>query len=465
MTADIPTSRRRSWAWRIGTPLRGIALALLWAAAAAAQEQQVPFDTGGQIEVLTRAEARRLHFLIDKYPDLTDARLFRNAAGDWFLEVSSRRSDGIWRERMPLTPEEAEQMRRSVSERLQGSGAGDAFIGPRAMLIGTCATLGLGFYAWAVPVGLDVDDTRLAIGLGLLSSAAAFYIPFAATAHRPVSYGEAEMLRIGATRGIADGFLLWGSLAPEDAESDREGILAALGGSALGAIAGQQWARRTAMSPGTARMVATGSDFGMFAGYLTAVLSDKEDDRPVRSGLMLAGGLAAPAAVYAGTRSWPYSWGDAEVLRAAGVLGIALGATAVDWFDSEDDKALAVGALVGCGAGFFAGHKLVENTEFSIGQAVLIELGTLAGSVAALGLTYVVSGSGTDETAYLTAGTAGAIGGFAATYLAMRNNPSAMSRSSLELRLEPAGLAALGLGAGARWSGRALPLLSVTGRF
>jgi hypothetical protein len=444
------------------------ALFVLTATSAAAQEIQFPFDTGGRVETLSRATAERLHVLLDEYPALVEARLFRTDAGAWFLEVTTRRGSELVRDRRSLTPEEASELRRQVTDRLAAFGAPGAPIGPRTLLVGTYTALGVTFYDWAVPFILDVNDGKSAAGLGLLSLGASFYIPYATTSRRTVTYGEAEMVRTCAARGLLDGWLLWEVFRPDndDDESTARGEAAlVMGASLTGGVVGSHWARWTQMTPGTAAMVANGSDFGMLAAGGVLVLSETKDNRGI-AGSLLVGGLGGVAAAYHRARARPYSWGDAEALRTAGFLGGFAATAVVDWSGTEDEKAYTAGALAGIAAGLAVGDRLVARTELTGGQAILIELGTVAGSVAGLGLAYLLASDDADGTVYLTSTAAGATAGYALTYRAMRGNRGSAQHSSLEFDLNPLGLAALRTGsAGERRDVRQAPLLSVRWRF
>lgn len=454
-----------------GIPLLMVALLLSAATGASAQDVQVPLDTDGRVQTITRAMAERLHLLLDEHPALAEARLFREGTDVWFLEVTSLREGELVRERQPLTPGEAAELRRQVTERLVAYGAPGAAIGPRALLVGTYSGLGLFFYDWAVPFILNVEDGRAASGLGLLTAGASFCIPYLATSGRPVTYGEAEMVRTGAVRGLAYGGILWALLQPQDDEGEgRGGTAIVLGASLAGGMAGSRWACVTRMTPGTAAMLANGSDFGMLAAAGVLVLSEAKDGRGIAGGL-LAGGVGGTAAAYRLARPRTYSWGDAQALRDAGLLGAFVGAAMVNWSDTEDEKSYAGGALAGMAAGLVVGDRLVQRTELSGGQAVLIELGTVAGSVVGVGLARLLVSDDADGSIYLTSAAAGAVAGYALTFRAMRRYPRAAARSVLELQVNPFGLAALrGRREGARRD-RArgdlprMPLLSVSCRF
>lgn len=325
--------------------------------------------------------------------------------------------------------------------------------------------MGLVLYDWAVPYILGVEDPKAGVGLGLLSAGASFYIPFSTTSRRMVTYGEAEMVRTSALRGLPYGALVYDLIRSDDEEGGRALASLLMASSLAGGIGGSHWARKTQMTAGTARMVANGSDFGMLAAGGLLVFCDAEDDHVI-AGSLLAGGIGGVAVAYHRAKALPYSWGDAEALRTAGILGAFAGAVVLEWSDTEDERAYAAGVLGGCAAGLVVGDRLVERTELTGGQAILIELGTIAGGVTGLGLAYLLASDNADATIYLTSSMVGATAGYALTYRSMRRDSGPAHRSSLELQLDPIGLAGL-LGA-SDWVRKDLPqapLLSVNWRF
>ena len=164
-----------------------------------------------------------------------------------------------------------------------------------------------------------------------------------------------------------------------------------------------------------------------------------------------------------------FSYGDAAVMRNAGILGAFAAEMITDWFKPEDNAYISA-AMVGGVVGLAAGDRLVANTDFSVNQSVLVTLGMVAGGALGLGVGYVSSGSSSDNgTLLLTSSMIGSGLGFAATYGSALSaaRPGRAGRSSLRLDVSPlAPLLAARRGSGGTAGGIAnVPLVRVSCRF
>ena len=167
-------------------------------------EEQVALDQAGRLLAIDAELARTLGV----FGDLADVReilLFRSSEG-YVLEVTRRRGGVLIRERRRLTDAEVARLRADVSGAL-AQRAPSALVdrSGRYILLATSTAAGLGFYGWAVPYALDVDDTRGQVGLYMLVSAASFFGPWIWSADRPVTLGMANGAFWGASRGIVHG--------------------------------------------------------------------------------------------------------------------------------------------------------------------------------------------------------------------------------------------------------------------
>jgi hypothetical protein len=445
------------------------------ATAVAAQDVQVALDEAGRVDVLTRSLAERLDLFVAEVPGFAEARLFRTAPDAFVLEISARRDGALVRERRPLTGVEVAELRRVVTQRMEAFGGPGAPLEARALLVGGSSLMGLGFYGWAVPEVLGVEDARARVGVYMLAAAASFLGPWLATAGQGVTYGEAVLALSGATRGPIYGWLLhdavspepafadpgdpWDSRQPESGGFDRERrrLALQLAGSIGAGVGGFHWARSRGLDAGTAHMTATGSDVGMAATAL-ALLAFKARDEQLVTGTVLAGGLAGTGLGYLHGRDRPYTWGDVEVVRMGGTLGAFSGLTLASWLtdDLDDaDRLLAGSMLAGMATGLLIGDRLVRDRDFSAVQGLLVDLGTWTGALGALGATYVLlpEGGRREGETYLTATALGGIAGYALTRRALeRSARTGARRGGLDVQLNPVGL--LGLRGGSHGSGR-----------
>jgi hypothetical protein len=184
------------------------------------------------------------------------------------------------------------------------------------------------------------------------------------------------------------------------------------------------------------------ADYGLFAGFTTGHLLGLDDltsgdglarlDARARS--MSAAGLTGTVLGIAGGRllslARDNTWGDGEVMRMGGLVGVLAGATtaAVGGYLEDSRPALATMTVAG-GLGLWLGDALVRNTDFGAGSAVLIDLATVAGGMGAAGVTYLVDSDG-GPAEYLLASTLGAVGVGGLTYYALSDERASGPRAS-----------------------------------
>jgi hypothetical protein len=410
---------------------------------------------------------------VDRYPGFREARLFQAPDGAFVLEITTELRGQTARERVPLTAEEVATLRKDVGARV-AERAPDAGLDQegRYLLLGQTTLLGLGFYGWALPYMLDTGGTG-SVSLYLLTAGASFFVPYALTEGKTVSFSAANLSRYGASRGIAHGLLLERLVTggPDRHETcldgycyiytddhDRTAASFALLTSVAEGVAGYYWAKNERMTAGTANTIAGGGDLGLFWGLGTAYLAGSDD-----IGSRTTAAVALPAAA-AGVAAghWlaarrDYTWGDADVMYTAGALGALSGGALVAAADGSDKLAVA-SAMAGSALGVYLSDRLVKDTDFTVGQATLNRLGTLAGALAGASLG-VMTESGRVG---VVGAAAGGIAGFAATYhtlapYAREQRGERMSRS-WQLKLSPEALLA-------RNADQPAPLFTVNYRF
>jgi hypothetical protein len=411
---------------RLRTLFALLALSLAAASPSAAQEVQVPLDEDGRVQTADVALARQLGLWVDEYPGFQEARLFRTADSTFVLEVTTLRQGQTSRQRVPLTADQVAALRRDVSARIaeRAPRVGMDQQG-RYLLLGQTTLAGVGFYGWAVPYILKADDAA-AGSLYLLTAGTSFFLPFILTQNQPVSYGMANLSRYGITRGAAHGLLLHNLFfqggedrvyVPDPScdvvdqcyyvdshDDDRRRAAFALLGSVAEGVVGYAWARDERMSAGTASAVSLGGD--------------------------------------------------------AGLLGAFTGATAVALLDDDASRGITAAAILGSAAGFALADGLVKETDFTVGQATLNRLGTIAGGLAGASLGVATE----SEKVALAGGALGALAGFGITYGALA--PQAKDRrgeegSALRVQITPSALLSAALSQKRGRPSPSLPLLNV----
>jgi len=422
----------------------------------------VPLDRAGRIDEIDARLARRLGLFLDRYPDMVVVRLFQQGDSAFVLEVTSRQGERTVRQRVPMTAAQVADLRADVSRRVAAE-APEAALNQegRSLLLATTTTLGLGFYGWALPVTLHIEDGRAAVATYMFTAGASFVIPYMLTKTRPVTYGMANLGYWGATRGLVHGVLLGNIL------SDDESVPAGLGmaGSILEATIGYAWAARTGMTPGAAHDIGNWGDMGSMTGFELAMILGVDNAEDAVPAMVLAGSLLGVpvGAGYAHARR--HTWGDAEIQRMAYSTGILAGFMVSDWIDGLDSPHVGGAALlVGSTAGFLIADHALRNHDYSVGQGILVDLGTVAGTLIGVGTAALVSGKdGPGQTTGLTLSTAGAVLGLTLTAASLRASAYAAPAPSDGPQLSMSVVPALRLPGQAR--GFPAPMLMASLRF
>ena len=400
---------------------------LLLPTAAVGQEVQVPLDPDGRLLTIGRELAHRLDVFIRDYPELQRVRLFEGDDG-FILEIAFEREGRAARYRVSMTDAEVRDLRTRIGRALVEHAPDEALDQDgRHLLLGATTLLGLGYYGWAVPAALHIDSGRGALATYMFTAGASFVIPYLYTRNRPVTYGMANAGFWGATRGLSHGSYLANTVA--DHPDFRATVGTAVVVSLAEGLLGYTWARRTAMSAGEAHTIGNLGDFGTGAAGQLLLIAQPSSDQATFGTLLAgaAGGVAAGALV---APSLDFTWGDAEVQRAAYLLGAAHGGVVFDWLygdDAGDRELRFLGGLLlaGSAGGAWAAHRLLSDHDFSVGEGILVELGTAAGGLLGMGVGVLAGPDEPDRTLVFTLGAIGADLGFGIVFSALADNARA----------------------------------------
>lgn len=384
---------------------------------AGAQEVLVPLDSERRITTLDAA-------LIDSAgisaasPDAVEARVFQATDGSYSLEILFDREGRRIRERRPIDADALASFQERITRALGARAAADQRSGGRTGFLLGSSVLSLGFYSWAVPAAFDLSD-REGVAAGMLAAGAGFFAPMLASSLDDVTTGMAVMSLHGSTRGIVHGVALYDWLWKGESSDDEDSRLqTALAASIVEGIGGYFWARQARMDAGHAQTIGVAGDFGILWGLGIAELLDAEpeDEASVRGVSILAASAAGLTVGALAADERAYSWGDAEVVRTSGVLAAGLAATAVDISDTENPNPYVAAAMFASLGGIVGGDRLVARRNFSVGQALLIDAGTIAGGALGLGVAYLLSDGDSDSKPYTISAAIGSTGAFALLY-------------------------------------------------
>jgi hypothetical protein len=171
-------------------------------------------------------------------------------------------------------------------------------------------------------------------------------------------------------------------------------------------------------------------------------------DLEEKAAIPIAGLVGSAAGLVGGAYAaskWDATWGDGEVVRMGGLVGASWGLAASNL---DDNDAMLGLSFLGYAAGLAATARLDAGRDFTPGQAVLVDTGSVAGAL--LGLGIVILTDTESDRAYMVGAASGATAGFAATLLsAGRRAPRHDGRlGALRLEIDPAGLLDLTRGRG-----------------
>jgi len=410
------------------------------------QEEQVPLDEEGKIQVL-ESDVRQKAGLFTEYENFVEARLYRQAEDQYFLEIAYQQDGKRLKKRIPMSSTEVQSMRSKITQAIRLSVPETLHDQDgRTQLIITSTVTSLLFYGPAVPAILDVNDTKLGVGLYMLTATAGILIPFNATKHRNVTDASATLYRYGTTRGIIHGFLLDAAIFGDDNGVRRRLTLMTM--ASIGeAVAGYHYATISKMTPGTSEVISTVGDFGMGFGIGSSVLINKEDKlRPASTLTFIGSGVGMVAGKYlASTQT--YTRGDAYVLQGAGYLGAYVPIALVRLAKPNGPKPYVAAAMLGSLTGLGIGNHMVKDKNFTTGQGTLVELGGLAGYLFGLGVAYLLTPKNeNNQRVYLMSSAIGATGGFWFMYKSFVSTASSLdNHSELHININPIGLAMMGL--------------------
>jgi hypothetical protein len=361
-----------------------VVASLLHTGLATAAEIQVPLDRAGRVQRVDARMARQLGLFSDR-PGFQEARLFQLPDSSFVLEITSTREAGLLRDRVPLSAAGADSVRDLVTQAMTARPTETTINqSGRPLLLTTTTVLGVGFYGWVTPYLLsDNTDDRAMVAAYLVTASAATYIPMWLTKDGSVTEGAAVLAMYGMTRGGLHGGLLPHALVEDP--SDQAWVATAAAFSIAEGFAGHAWASKSAMRPGAAHIIGTGGDFGGAFGLGFAHLADA-GDQGYAAALIVGSGLGVAAGgMYA--RDKDYSYGDAGVQRAAGWLGGFVGLAAQQIAAPDEwNKATTGITMAASAAGLAVGDRLVRGTEFSFGQSIIVDVGTIGGALFCLGI-------------------------------------------------------------------------------
>lgn len=412
------------------------------------QEVQIPIDNNGKVIFLDSSLNNKINVFTD-YSEFIEARLFKQTDTTYILEIYYIVDDQYSKHRKILNQMEMESLRHKVTQKLNENESNKINQDGRTELLWGLTTAGLGIYGPASIMITDSEDGSVAIGSYMLTAAASFLIPYALTSSIPVSKGAARLSVWGAYSGAFHGFLIYNMFdfdktVSDDApgfeytytETDNQilwGLMTLT--SIVESYIGYRIAQDYNFSPGKSDLMISTStaSTGILPGLL--YLSGVEDEKTL-FGTALLGSFGGYALGNYISNTQNYTRGDATVFTNALVLGTFVSASSLIAMHIKDSKAILASAIIGAGAGMYAGDLLVRGKDFTTSQSVYMSLATLGGAFVTGGLSFFILGDNEDNLRIIPLLISlGGVGGFALTYSVFHNEPSVKEKNlSSDLR-------------------------------
>ncbi len=409
--------------------------------------QEIPraLDIYGEIMSIDRALEGKLG-IFSEYPGFQEARLYQISDSLYVLEIFQNIDNQPIKIRKMLTASETADLRKRVTDQIIAKAFRKTLNqeGRVTLLWGT-TSLALGYYGWAVPAMMNINDGKTALAVYMLTSGTAFYLPLAITRDIHVTRANAHLGLYGATRGIGHGILL-GHLLSGDDLSFRGALAMGTTASIIEGIVGFKYAGRNNLTLGSAGVIGLLGDYGIGMGLGMAHIMDFY--QPYHRGLDFCVLLGSGAGLFAGkllSEKQPYTYGDMLVLNSAGLLGTSIPIALLVIADAEEDKAYSTAAMLGAMAGLYFGDKMVTGKNFSSGQGFLVMLSEFSGALTGAGIARLISNDEEgDEKIYAAFSTIGGALGYSAMYRAFRNNVSVSNEDvSFDFGFNPVGMLSL----------------------
>ncbi len=426
--------------------LAGAALPVL------AQEVQVPFDSAGKIEVITR-ELEKSYRLFPEITNFRDAILIMRPDSTYHIEITYIEDGQIKRIKQDKSQAQIAVLRQRLTEPTfdtpapakPGAGLDQT---ARTKFITATTLLATFAYGPLIISSLDGAGGGAIAGLELIIGGAGFLLPLLATEDRSVTQAEASLAIGGAVLGIGHGMLL-SSLITNGDVGNEFGIIATT--MSVGEmIAGYNIAHANNFNAGKSDIIVTYGLYGMGQGALLPIVAAGDIDN-ISSSWVTGSALAFSALGYfagnALSNATRYTRGDATVASTTGgfatlcMLGLVL--PALENSGDEGLQIAAASAMAGNIAGLWLGHYLAEKKDLSEDEGNYISLGTFAGCLIGSGVGLILAtdlDNITDIYQFTIPAVLGTAGGFAISYHVFGKGSGRDEGSNWDVNFNPGAL-------------------------
>lgn len=415
-----------------------ISLFILFSFYAISQEKQVSFDLDCKVMTIT-SEINRSINLFTEFVNFKEATLFQAPDSSYILDIMTFSDNVLSRKKQTMTKQDGEALREKASRLLQTMSPNLLLDHEgRPYLLTGNLILGLGFYGWAAPIVLGLEEEAAYAGY-CLTSAASFLIPYALTSNKDVSLASAHFSVFGGINGIFHGILL-SELIGITSPGDGFGLTMLT--SISENIIMYHIASGSGMKAGKASVIANYSLLGAFDGFMLNFLYDGYDEDRLWTLAPLAGSFAGYFLGNYVANTQDYTSGDATVSFMPAWLSLYL-ASSVTIIASNNlsPEAFSIVSILSTGIGAYIGNNLVKGRNFTESQGNYTVLAVLAGSLIGSGIGALLFKEDGNSDAGRFLPLAGCLGGIAGYTIAYEGYKGAASESgstsSLDFGISP----------------------------
>jgi hypothetical protein len=180
-------------------------------------------------------------------------------------------------------------------------------------------------------------------------------------------------------------------------------------------IGGYLWSDKTQMSLGTSYTINVMGEFGigigLGIGHFSGIFDDM-NNRKLAASLLLGSGDGIYSGILLSKYS-NYTRGDALMLQGSGLLGAYIALAGAVVADPINSKVYSSTATIGAIGGIVVGNIFARKNDFSNSQGAIICLSEIAGGLLGLGTGYIFASNSNDlEKVLMTTSAIGALAGY-----------------------------------------------------
>ena len=263
---------------------------------------------------------------------------------------------------------------------------------------------------------LEIESARQIVGLEFLMGGGTFWGALRATEDYRLGAGRSKLIQWGNYAGTLFGF---GVPVFFESEDDKAYLASAMLATPLGGLIAHSLSNHRWFEKGETDLITNGGLVGGLYGVAIPYLLDIEGlENWTQAKIYIASAMVGvPAGVWATSRlirERPINQGQAHLITLGGLVGsvYAAGITHLAGVDIEErPRPYVLAASLGLPVGTYLGYKLTGEEEYTIGRARLIILGAVVGALSGTGVLLLADFNEERTKSYVLANMLGAAAG------------------------------------------------------